>query len=352
MENLKIYRAIRAIKKGNYEQAEREIKETLLAKVAKKVNRLQESLYYEMNVPCMGYRPLSEIAKDIEKNWKNINENAVPYLEAMKGMKMITESYYNEDGRNIVTQFLANSVKWKGETANKIKTELKAMLVGVPVEELQEACTVKNEASSCDLRKESQGKEKMKPQKPEKVDGKYLLKDQNLNYDDENVIVDTDNPKEVAVALRNKWAVKLEDAENTQFGTKVIYKGKSFQINYLGKLGGRYRVNIGAMRFIEPNITLLYNKVVKHITGKEPQMEAVNSLKKEERKAVNPNNISYSDFVTEWIAQKELRFGERPSSEMENYDVVYESDLTEGFMQKVYENKNLRKKVLTEHLSF
>lgn len=353
MDNLKIYRAIKSIKSGNYEQAGRELKEVLLRKVAKKVNKLEESVRFQLNVPCLGYRSLSEIAKEIEENWRNIPENVVPYIKAMKNLRTITESYYAEDGKNIVSQFLANSAKWKGAVASRVKTELKAMLVGIPVSEMNESCSMKNEEAggSCSL--PNRGKEKIKPQKPEKVNGKYLLKDQNLNYDEESVIVDTDNPKEVAVALRNKWAIKLEDAENNQFGVRVVYKGKPYQVNYLGKLGGRYRVNIGAMRFIEPDVTSLYNKVVKHITGQAPQMEAVEPSPAQitRKKPMKVNNISYTDFVTEWVAQKELRFGDRPESEVDNYEVAYESDITSGFLQNLYENKQLREKILTEHLS-
>ena len=73
-------------------------------------------------------RSLSAIAREIYKDWKNVNYAAKPYLEAMSGMDSINDNYFQDSGRSVVAYFLSNASSWKGEKAKEIKAELKKML--------------------------------------------------------------------------------------------------------------------------------------------------------------------------------------------------------------------------------
>ena len=76
----------------------------------------------------MQIRPLSEIANEIRKDWTKINYGAVPYLDAMSSLNDISDNYGMDSGSSMVIYFLSNAVTWKGETARRIKAELKSML--------------------------------------------------------------------------------------------------------------------------------------------------------------------------------------------------------------------------------
>lgn len=73
-------------------------------------------------------RSLSVIAREINKDWKNIYYAARPYLNAMYSLNTIEDNYGCDSARSIVLYFLSNSQTWKGETARRIKAELKQML--------------------------------------------------------------------------------------------------------------------------------------------------------------------------------------------------------------------------------
>lgn len=75
----------------------------------------------------MNNRPLYEIASEIRKDWTKVYFGAKPYLEAMAQLTYITDSYYFDSGKSVVLYFLANASTWRGETAKRIKAELKAM---------------------------------------------------------------------------------------------------------------------------------------------------------------------------------------------------------------------------------
>jgi hypothetical protein len=72
-------------------------------------------------------RPLYEIAREIRKDWKNVSPYAKPYLDAMSCLDSVEDSYVFDSGRSIVCYFLANAGSWRGETARRVKTELRAM---------------------------------------------------------------------------------------------------------------------------------------------------------------------------------------------------------------------------------
>lgn len=73
-------------------------------------------------------RPLYTIASEIKRNWEKVYFGAVPYLDAMQGLESVNESFGYDSGRGIVRYFLANASSWKGETAKRIKAELKNLI--------------------------------------------------------------------------------------------------------------------------------------------------------------------------------------------------------------------------------
>jgi hypothetical protein len=73
-------------------------------------------------------RPLYEIAQEIYRDWRPVSPYAKPYLEAMSSLNSINDRYMFDSGDMIVRYFLSNASTWRGETAKRIKAELKAML--------------------------------------------------------------------------------------------------------------------------------------------------------------------------------------------------------------------------------
>jgi hypothetical protein len=73
-------------------------------------------------------RPLYQIAKEIRQDWKKPYFGAVPYLEALEELTSIHERYGLDSGISIVLYFLGNAQTWRGETARRIKAELKAIV--------------------------------------------------------------------------------------------------------------------------------------------------------------------------------------------------------------------------------
>lgn len=73
-------------------------------------------------------RPLYKVAQDIKSDWKKPYFGAVPYIEAMEQLNSIEDNYYFDSADSIVRYFLANASTWRGETAKRVKAELKAML--------------------------------------------------------------------------------------------------------------------------------------------------------------------------------------------------------------------------------
>ena len=73
-------------------------------------------------------RGLHEIAREIRQDWKNVSYYAQPYLAAMGYLGSMDDKYYNDSGESVVLYFLSNASSWRGETAKRIKAELKAML--------------------------------------------------------------------------------------------------------------------------------------------------------------------------------------------------------------------------------
>jgi hypothetical protein len=72
-------------------------------------------------------RSLSTIAREIRKDWTKPYFGAVPYLDAMSTLDKISDNYIMDSGKSIVLYFLSNAQTWKGETAKRVKAELKKM---------------------------------------------------------------------------------------------------------------------------------------------------------------------------------------------------------------------------------
>lgn len=73
-------------------------------------------------------RSLYEIAEEIRMDWAKPYFGAVPYVEAMQSLRSIEDSYGLDSARSIVNYFLANAQTWRGETARRVKAELKEMV--------------------------------------------------------------------------------------------------------------------------------------------------------------------------------------------------------------------------------
>lgn len=74
------------------------------------------------------HRPLREIAGEIHRDWKNVYFGAVPYLNAMAQLSSIEEDFHADSARSVVAYFLSNAQTWRGETAKRIKAELKSLI--------------------------------------------------------------------------------------------------------------------------------------------------------------------------------------------------------------------------------
>jgi len=77
-------------------------------------------------------RSISTIAREIQADWskigKGVNYAAKPYLDAMKSLDKISDDCGADTGKSVVLYFLSNASSYRGETAKRLKAELKAMI--------------------------------------------------------------------------------------------------------------------------------------------------------------------------------------------------------------------------------
>ena len=74
-------------------------------------------------------RPIHEIAEEVYADWgTKLSPYAKDYLDAMTTLDRITDTFYCDSGKSVVSYFLANASGWRGETARRIKKELNALL--------------------------------------------------------------------------------------------------------------------------------------------------------------------------------------------------------------------------------
>jgi hypothetical protein len=72
-------------------------------------------------------RPIYEIAREIRNDWKRPYFGAEPYLDAMFALDSIEDTFFDDSAQSVVLYFLANAQTWRGETARRVKAELKMM---------------------------------------------------------------------------------------------------------------------------------------------------------------------------------------------------------------------------------
>jgi hypothetical protein len=73
-------------------------------------------------------RSLAVIAREIAADWRKPYFGAVPYLQAMAQLDRVSDNYFQDSGKSVVLYFLSNATTWRGDTARRIKAELKAMV--------------------------------------------------------------------------------------------------------------------------------------------------------------------------------------------------------------------------------
>ena len=73
-------------------------------------------------------RPLYTIAAEIRRDWPAMSPYAKPYVSAMAQMQSARDAYGADTGQSVVLYFLSNAQAWRGETARRIKAELRAMI--------------------------------------------------------------------------------------------------------------------------------------------------------------------------------------------------------------------------------
>ena len=89
----------------------------------------QEAWRKDLNRPQAAEpRTLRTIANEIRRDWVKVNYAALPYLQAMANLNTVRDDYGCDSGKSIVLYFLGNATSWRGETARRIKAELKGML--------------------------------------------------------------------------------------------------------------------------------------------------------------------------------------------------------------------------------
>jgi hypothetical protein len=76
-------------------------------------------------------RPLYEIAAEIKADYraqgKPVFYAAVPYLEALSQLDTMDDRFYEDSAKSVITYLVSNLGTWRGETARRVKAELRAM---------------------------------------------------------------------------------------------------------------------------------------------------------------------------------------------------------------------------------
>lgn len=79
-----------------------------------------------------GTRSLDVIADEIYADYisrgKDVYYAAKPYVDAMRFLGTVDDYYGADSGDYIVRYALSNLTTWRGETARRVKAELKGML--------------------------------------------------------------------------------------------------------------------------------------------------------------------------------------------------------------------------------
>jgi hypothetical protein len=84
---------------------------------------------YDLNGNPLPPRPIRAIAREISRDWgAKVYFGAVPYLRAMLSLDSVDDDYGADSGRSVVLYFLSNATTYRGETARRLKAELKKAL--------------------------------------------------------------------------------------------------------------------------------------------------------------------------------------------------------------------------------
>lgn len=73
------------------------------------------------------HRPLYNIAMQIFDDWPPIPDTARAYLRPMLHLDQITDVYGVDSAEYILGHFVAAAHGWRGETARKVKLEIKSI---------------------------------------------------------------------------------------------------------------------------------------------------------------------------------------------------------------------------------
>lgn len=77
-------------------------------------------------------RSLSAIAREIQADYRSkgkpVHYSAVPYVDAMRSLDTLSDTYGYDDAESVVIYGLSNLNTWRGETATRVKRELRVML--------------------------------------------------------------------------------------------------------------------------------------------------------------------------------------------------------------------------------
>jgi len=74
-------------------------------------------------------RPINEIAQEIVNDWgAKTYFGAKPYLSAMLSLRKADDMYGYDTAHSIICYFLGNAGTYRGETAKRVKAELKQMV--------------------------------------------------------------------------------------------------------------------------------------------------------------------------------------------------------------------------------
>lgn len=74
---------------------------------------------------------IAQLARLVQRDWRNVNFGARPYLDAMFSLDVMAPRdghYYQDTGESVVAYFISNATTWRGENAKVIKKELKRRL--------------------------------------------------------------------------------------------------------------------------------------------------------------------------------------------------------------------------------
>ena len=88
------------------------------------ITALNNGVVLEIGVPAVSWL----FAYEIRKDWHPVHYSAAPYLDAMLDLERIEDNYFADSAREVVARFLGNATSWRGETARRVKKELKGLL--------------------------------------------------------------------------------------------------------------------------------------------------------------------------------------------------------------------------------